>query len=510
MSKSRWFVLASLVLLASLGFPTRSFAGTPVERLNNGSFEEGFAPTGVALGWTAFTDPGDHTIRFADDPAVALEGRHSQSIEFSAKPPRQPAGDNGAPTWQAGEAGLYQTVSTVQGTPYTLNLHALFRTDASDPLLGAGLYIAQWAVDLEGGTDWRKVADWQTLPWFSTNLKNTGGVFLAHTATVTATSNRATIFVRVLKPTARNSAGLIVQLDKLSFAGALPDTDNPPQMRIDAPNYPIENYPYTLRVTAFDEAGVSSISIFENDVLIGKREHAVGPLSSVLEVPWVPQGLGLHTLRFVTTDATARAITERRYVQVGNTAEFLQNGDFEEGFAENGVALKWGAFERHVTRYQYSYTKPGGTVPTVSGKFTQTIRIQVTDPSNTPRATYAGICQTLTNVRAGAQYWITLNAMVRSFDTYALKDAWKRSVQWSLAPGALPDCGLGDGLVVWETIPLTQLGFADVPQTYENYSAEFIAPANAMTIFLRFGIPDAAGAFDAELNVDAISIKGYR
>ena len=53
-----------------------------------------------------------------------------------------------------GYAGVYQTVDVVPSEPYTFTIHGQIRTGYGDVEASSHGYRVQYAVDLDGGTDW--------------------------------------------------------------------------------------------------------------------------------------------------------------------------------------------------------------------------------------------------------------------------------------------------------------------------------------------------------------------
>src|SRR5512141_1245388 len=118
-------VLVLVLALAALGSSVLVAADT--NRLSNGSFEDGFAANGVALGWTGFNNGGSAEYIYRDDtgPRFAVDGKHSQFLRISTMAYSVPAPDR--------YSGIYQTGAVVAGSPYTLTLSGMLRVNADDP-----------------------------------------------------------------------------------------------------------------------------------------------------------------------------------------------------------------------------------------------------------------------------------------------------------------------------------------------------------------------------------------
>jgi hypothetical protein len=157
------------------------------ELLENGSFEEGFDSTGVGEGWTSFNNGGG-AINFSPETAEVYvkDGEYAQriSIDNVQEPDRY--------------AGVYQTVEVIPGETYTLTVQGQIRSPLGNIQASSYGYRVQYAIDDEGGTDWRRIPqeDWVEMPW-EENLIGTGMItFSKYMAPITATSDEMTIFVR--------------------------------------------------------------------------------------------------------------------------------------------------------------------------------------------------------------------------------------------------------------------------------------------------------------------------
>lgn len=179
------------------------------ELLENGSFEEGFDSTGVGEGWNSFNNGGSAANLSPETAEVYIkDGEYAQriSIDNVQEPDRY--------------AGLYQTVEVIPGETYTLTLQGQIRSPMGDIQASSYGYRVQYAIDDEGGTDWRRIPqeDWVEMPW-EEHLIGTGMItFSKYMAPITATSDEMTVFIRAWNKWA--APGLTeYTLDSLSLIG---------------------------------------------------------------------------------------------------------------------------------------------------------------------------------------------------------------------------------------------------------------------------------------------------
>ena len=167
---------------------TRAPTATPApvigELLVNGDFEEPFTPQGTGTGWGKFNTEGGAQFFWGDNdwlPAVA-SGKHSQGMKLSN-------------IVQADRyIGVYQTVSVIPSTTYTLTIHGLIRsTEANNGSYGHRM---QWGIDPKGGTDWQTVSAWMDLGWDDQPIDSPSPTMGIYTTTITPQSDSLTIFIR--------------------------------------------------------------------------------------------------------------------------------------------------------------------------------------------------------------------------------------------------------------------------------------------------------------------------
>jgi hypothetical protein len=491
--------------LALLTAPTL-LAGGFGERLSNGSFEEGFASNGVAQNWTGFDNGGTAYYHFQDDtsPAFNYDGKHSQLIQIStvgyavSEPDRY--------------AGIYQTIAVVAGTPYTLTMHGMLRTLPNDPDMNNWAYVVQWGIDPTGGTDWGKV-DYQTLPWRDTYDWQRPGPLSHFTTTFVAPSNKITLFIRVLKKFPTYGRDLYVNLDGISLTGPIPSNGSP-KVEVVPPTFVYTTKPFPVKVTTSDNVGVRQVKLFEEDKLVASESNAVGPLSRNIEFAWTPTITGTRTLKVEVTNELGTTTVVTKTVNVVPIVEFVKNGNFEGGFTPQGVALQWGSFHnggRNVMQQLYDDT---WLAVVTSGKHSQLIEINTTqhgyyDPyAEADR--YAGMCQTIQGLTPQASYYLSANGALRVTEGDQHLDDWSWVAQWGYLVGQDPQCSKWEQVSNWQVIPWGTVVYRETPPKMMPFSTVIFAPADTITLYFRAWKKWAVGAREFTLNLDDISLAGYK
>jgi len=156
--------------------------------LRNSGFEEGFQSSQLGKYWNGF-DNGAAAFSFhADDwPLVVTEGKSAQMMEIknAVEPDRY--------------MGIYQTGRVISGKAYTFTMRGLVRTNTGNVQETKFGYRMQVGFDLKGGQDWQAVQDWVELPWDEQLRLQDSFRFESYTTTLTAKSEKLTVFVRAWK-----------------------------------------------------------------------------------------------------------------------------------------------------------------------------------------------------------------------------------------------------------------------------------------------------------------------
>jgi hypothetical protein len=175
--------------------------------LRNGGFEEGFQANQLAKSWSGF-DNGAAAFSFHIDdwPLVVIEGQFSQMVEIknAVEPDRF--------------LGIYQTARVIPGKAYTFTMRGLVRTNTGNVQETQFGYRMQTGFDLKGGQDWQAVQDWVELPWDEQLRLQDSFRFETYTTTLTANSDKLTVFIRAWKKWGDAGEG-DYNLDDVSLVG---------------------------------------------------------------------------------------------------------------------------------------------------------------------------------------------------------------------------------------------------------------------------------------------------
>jgi hypothetical protein len=193
--------------------PTATTTGTvtPVvgigNVLRNGNFEEGFQPNQLGKYWNSFNNgSGGFSFHIDDWPLVVVEGKYTQLIEIknALLPDRY--------------LGIYQTADVVPGKVYDFSIRGLIRTNTGDVQQTKYGYRLQVGFDLTGGQDWEAVKKWVELPWDEQLRIQDSFRFDTYTTTITAQSDKLTVFIRAWKKWADSGEG-DYDVDEIQLVG---------------------------------------------------------------------------------------------------------------------------------------------------------------------------------------------------------------------------------------------------------------------------------------------------
>jgi len=210
-------ILVAGLWLTSMSAPAFSQQDKNIQNLIvNGGFEEGFqGEFGVGYGWGAFSN-GNAASGWNSDTweKVVAAGKHAQLIEIKNATERDRY------------AGIYQTIAVVPGQQYKLTIKGMIRSEEGDINTSNYGYRLQYGVDYEGGATWELVSEknWQEIPWDEQPLNEPANeVYRLDTfeTTITAKSDKLTLFIRAWKKWQDNGVGLY-DLDEISLVGAAP------------------------------------------------------------------------------------------------------------------------------------------------------------------------------------------------------------------------------------------------------------------------------------------------
>lgn len=507
--KNARVLISSLVLAlvaAVVILPGVQLAGGPTERLTNGDFESGFhsAPAGqVGNGWHWFHNSGEAAYGFYDDTwtPVIHDGLHSQLIEINtfcrggSDPDRY--------------AGIFQTVAVVPGEIYELSLYGMLRALEDDPDRSGYNYRVQYGIDYLGGADWMAVDNWVELPWDTVHPRLSPGSMESYSTSITATSTRLTLFIRVWKKWGTVSRELDVNLDAISLTGALPAGGAAPSIGFTLPVYPVVGWSYIVPVVSSNDVGISTLEFYEDGLLLGSVEYDVGLLSLTHEFTWTPATAGTHTLKVVAHSVSGGTATDQSNVVVGEAWQFLANGDFEAGFypVPNGdVGNGWGWFHNG-GEATYGFYDEMWKAVVYDGDHGQLIEINTFCRGGSDPDRYAGIYQVVDGLTPGASYKLSLHGMLRAHADDQDRVGYNYRVQWGYDPSGGTDWTVVDN---WVEVPWDTVHDRLSPGTMSDHTATFVAPSSKITLFVRAWKKWGTVQRELDVNLDAISLTGYK
>jgi hypothetical protein len=214
-------IIISLVLIAGslyLPVPVLSQQELNIQNLVvNGNFEQGFQERGVAYGWGGFSNGQAGVGWNADTWAKVVPAGQTSAQMIEIKDALE----------QNRYAGIYQTVSVVPGQQYKLTLKGLIRSAEGSIEASDYGYRLQYGINHNDSTAWELIGDqdWQELPWNEQPLFDpSDGAYRFDTfeATITARSDKLTLFIRGWKKWINSGSG-IYDLQEISLVGPAPE-----------------------------------------------------------------------------------------------------------------------------------------------------------------------------------------------------------------------------------------------------------------------------------------------
>lgn len=527
-------ILLLIALAVALGLPAIQFAGPQVERLANGSFEDGFevTPAGsVGAGWHWFHNAGAASYAFSKDEwePVISAGRASQLISIST------LGRGGAEPDRY--AGIYQTVAVEPGETYQLSMQGMLRALEDDPDRVGCNYRVQYGVDYEGATDWRVVTEWVDVPWDTVYTRQTLGHMESYTVSLVAKTQRMTVFVRVWKKWATTEREIMANLDGISLKGAMPTDANTPgetysvvkagessftiventtvtdaeklSVALKPPKLAITKSQSIVTIQGTNDVGVTMLALYDNGALVDRSTYEVGMLSVTEDFGWRPKKAGVHTLRAVARDVVnATAILEVE-VYVGRNGQFLKNGSFENGFRATPAGMvgqDWGWFHNE-GRVNVGFYDDVWAPVVYNGAHSQLIEISsVGQPVSDPDQ-YAGIFQTVGGLTTGADYTLTVCGMLRALADDEDREGFNYQVQWGIDGQGTSDWRAVEN---WSVIPWHQVHPRTDPGVMEELTTVFKAPSSKVTLFVRLWKKWGTIGREIGVNLDSITLTGYK
>ncbi len=186
-------------------------------------------------------------------------------------------------------------------------------------------------------------------------------------------------------------------------------------------------------------------------------------------------------------------------VEVAQVGEILDNGSFEAGFAENGVAKNWQSFNTVGSAVNFSAETAEAMVK--DGQSAQRISIdQAFEPDQ-----FGGIQQTV-EVVAGESYTLTINGLIRSDFGSVEASNYGFRLQYALGQNGADDWR-SIAPEDWVELPWPEQSRSAAAPEFSEYSSQFVAAGDKVTLFVRGWSKWANGAL-GEYTLDALSIAG--
>ena len=499
-------LLAVALVTLFLAVPAFPLVIAPAERIINGNFEKGFDSNGVARDWQHFDNGGRASYVWQEERGEPLlwDGAHGQLIAIHTY------------DWPASDsdrfAGIYQTAAVIPGKTYQLTLHGTLREGANDPDTDDMSYRVQWGVDYSGGADWRAVANWIEVPWNQLHPRLDPGTMNTYVTSITAQSDRLTLFIRGWKKRDRPMREFMLNLDGISLKGSqsVPQAGivgfRGPSVTLTAPTYPTVDHIARIHISASDNLGVTSIRLYDNGVGIGSVAHNMGVLTTERDFAWRPTSSGVHTLRAEASGIADAVGIASQTITVGETAEFVINGGFEGGFGPDGIGLGWHSFddgEHAAYKWMDETWKPA----VLEGDHAQIITITAFGLPVSDRERYAGVYQVMGGLRTGASYQLRLHGLLHSLDEDSDSEEAGYRAQYGLDWSAATDWR---AVSEWHELPWDQTNSRAVSGHYHTYTATFIAQSPKLTLYIRSWQKPGAATRGFTLDLDEISLVGYR
>jgi hypothetical protein len=508
MSRKRALISACVLALiaAAVAVPGIQLASGGTERLTNGSFEEGFhaSPSGfVGNGWHQFTTGGQASYGFYDETwaPVIYDGGHGQLIEINTY--------NRGVSDPDRYAGIYQTVAVTPGETYELSLNGMLRVLEEDPDREGYNYRVQYGVDYNGGADWTAVTNWVEIPWDTVHPRLTPGAMESFSTNIKATSTRLTLFIRAWKKWGTAGRELDVNLDAISLKGSMPVDKANPTVKLTAPAFPVVGWDEPVLVLGSNDVGVTKLDLYDGSTLVGSVSYEVGLLTISHNFPWTPSSAGSHTLKAIALDAAGKTATATATVTVGQEGQFLTNGDFEGGFkgiAKGVVGNGWGWFDNGGQAAFGFYDETWAPV-VYDGAHGQLIEINTYYRAGSDPDRYAGVYQTVTGLTPGATYKLSMHGMLRALADDADLAGYNYRVQWGYDPAGGADW---TAVTNWVEVPWDTVYPRLAPGEMSSYTVSFAAPSSKITLFIRAWKKWGTAQRELDVNLDAITLKGFK
>ena len=166
-------------------------------------------------------------------------------------------------------------------------------------------------------------------------------------------------------------------------------------------------------------------------------------------------------------------------ISAGGYGERLCNGNFEEGFAPNGVGLCWTGFDNGGSAY-YHWQDDTAPAYAADGKHSQLIEVSTMPYNASELDRFAGVYQTLAVVPNTA-YTLTMSGLLRVLATDPDKNTWAYIVQYAIDPNG----GTDWGNVKWNDVPWGKQYNTDEGGALSNFTTVVTPSTGRITLFIR-------------------------
>jgi LysM repeat protein len=434
-------IVAIVAILVGITTTARITA-SDVNVLANGNFEDGFVqiPGCGTVGqyWSCFTNGGGANYSFYDDQWDPVVANGEHSQLIEINTRGRFDADADR------VAGIYQTVSVVPHAHYTLSLKGMLRTTEleGDP----------WRYRVEVGwvqgvaKDWHQVANWYDVSWDTYYPRTEPGSFSQYTTGLTAASDKVTIFVRILKKWGVPEMELDVNLDGISLTGPAPYAYHPP----------------------------------------------------------APTATPTHGVVYPPVTHPAPTATAAAPVTTCGGPDQVFNGGFEKGFYQTQpgmVGVYWTPFTNGGVA-NYGFYDDQWDPVVADGQHSQLIEINTKGMSSGDPDRYAGIYQTISGLKAGVTYQLTVKGILRG--TGGGDDPYRFEAQWGFAAGR---SSRWEHVTNWQGLDFGKIYPRTEPGALATATVQFVAPAPEITLFLRGVKKWGTGETEMDLNLDSISLQ---